>query len=201
MFGSQFTHIHLIAPKRVRKARCKRRHGKEFNFEKADSHDIEQKIDSLKDLAGYVIENTGSIEMLHGKLTTLCKLMVPKQGRKASAAIRARARKGTWLYSQLEVFTFDEFKHFLNRIGNGTNIGNELASLRQPEFENKVRDYSKYVTLKLDDVSSKYSDAFSKWKFSDWDEFPIDAIKTKPGEETSEMERYLLDRRVSKHQY
>ena len=74
MFGSQFIHIHLIAPTKVRKVRCMRRDGKEFNFEKADSHDVERKVGLLKDMAGYVFENTGAIELLHSKLTTLCKL-------------------------------------------------------------------------------------------------------------------------------
>lgn len=125
----------------------------------------------------------------------------PMKAKQAAAKVRKYAKKGTWLYAQLELFTFDEFKHFLNRIGNGTNIGNKLASLRQHELEDMVRDYSKYVTLKLDDLSSKHPDAFSKWKFRDWDDFPIDDIKPKQGEELSEMERYLLDRRESKSQY
>ena len=35
MFGAQFIHIHLIAPKRIRKARCMRREGKEFEVERS----------------------------------------------------------------------------------------------------------------------------------------------------------------------
>jgi len=73
MFGPQFTHIHLIAPKDIRKARCVRREGKSFDFEKADSHDVEQKIDSLRDVAAYVIENAGSFDFFHSKLATVCK--------------------------------------------------------------------------------------------------------------------------------
>lgn len=74
MFGAQFIHIHLIAPKRVRKARCMKREGKEFDFEKADSHEVEQKVGLLKDVAGYVFENAGSMDQFHGKLTSICKL-------------------------------------------------------------------------------------------------------------------------------
>jgi dephospho-CoA kinase len=74
VFGSRFLHIHLIAPKHVREKRSIKRHGREFNFEKADSHEVEQKIGSLKDVAKHVVENTGSVEMLHKKLTALCKM-------------------------------------------------------------------------------------------------------------------------------
>jgi uncharacterized protein YprB with RNaseH-like and TPR domain/predicted nuclease with RNAse H fold/dephospho-CoA kinase len=74
MFGSRFLHIHLIAPKNVRKKRTIKRHGRDFNFEKADSHEVEQKIESLKGIAKHVIENTGSIEALHHKLTSLCRI-------------------------------------------------------------------------------------------------------------------------------
>lgn len=74
MFGSQFTHIHLIAPKNIRKARCIRRHGKGFDFDKADSHTVEQKIVILKDVAGYVLENAGSMDILRSKLNSICKL-------------------------------------------------------------------------------------------------------------------------------
>ena len=66
--------------------------------------------------------------------------LAPKQARKAKARIRTHARKGTWLYSQLDLFTFDEFKQFLNRIGQGTDIGNVLISLSQQAFEEKVQD-------------------------------------------------------------
>lgn len=128
---------------------------------------------------------------------------VQRQVTNAETKVRKYVKKGTWLYAQLELFTFDEFKHFLNRIGDGENIGDKLASLRQHAFESKVRDYSRYVTLKLDDILIKYPDEFSRWNFGDWDDFPIDEIKTKhnKGEEQSEIERYLLDRRESKSQY
>lgn len=74
MFGPRFVHIHLIAPKAVRRARVARRHGKSFDFEKADSHEVEKKSNLLSDVATYVIENIGSIEMLHTKLVTLRKI-------------------------------------------------------------------------------------------------------------------------------
>ena len=74
MFGSRFFHIHLIAPKTLRKKRVANRDGSSFDFDKADSHEVEQKIGLLEDLATYVVENTGSIEMLRNKVKSLCKV-------------------------------------------------------------------------------------------------------------------------------
>jgi hypothetical protein len=127
--------------------------------------------------------------------------LATKQGRKAEAVIRMHARKGTWLYSQLELFTFDEFKQFLSRIGKGTNIGNVLASLSRQAFEEKVRDYSEYVTLRLKDALPKSPKTLSKNQLANWDEYPIPDSDTEPKEEKSEMVKYLLDRQVSKKQY
>lgn len=114
------------------------------------------------------------------------------QERKAREVILGHAKKDPWLYSQLELFTFADFKEFLKLRGTAKNIGDELKQLGELGFKREVRDYSKYVTLRMSDLPRKF-----RTKLPDWSDLKLkeqkEALKYPIG-------KYLRDRKESKSQ-
>ena len=67
----------------------------------------------------------------------------------AGEMIRKYLKKAPELQDQVALFTFGEYRAFLNTIGKPEVIGKAIANLSAREFQKQVRDYSQYVTLKL----------------------------------------------------
>jgi uncharacterized protein YprB with RNaseH-like and TPR domain/predicted nuclease with RNAse H fold/dephospho-CoA kinase len=68
IFGAQFLHIHLVAPKAVRRKRFLEREGRLVDFEAQDQHAVEQQTSRLYELARDVVDNQGDLEELFRKL-------------------------------------------------------------------------------------------------------------------------------------
>jgi uncharacterized protein YprB with RNaseH-like and TPR domain/predicted nuclease with RNAse H fold/dephospho-CoA kinase len=67
-FGSQFIHIHIDAPKKLRLERYVAKKGSAEEFMNADRHNVESEINLLKSLAHVVITNDGSVGCLELQL-------------------------------------------------------------------------------------------------------------------------------------
>ncbi len=124
------------------------------------------------------------------------------QTTKAGGKIRTFLKDTPELRDQLALFTFGEYKAFLNTIGKPETIGKAIADLGSKRFKEQLRDYSQYVMLKLSDLEALRSLDIVKWK--DLAELrrkkPI--VKKLPKEiRSSEVVRYLADWQQSKEQY
>lgn len=116
-----------------------------------------------------------------------------EQEEKAKAAIRKYAKKDSWIFSQLELLTFAEFKKFLRSCGSGNNIGEKLSGMGQRSFKIAVQEYAKDVTLRMDQLPAELQKLCPEW-----DKIPSNKLNKLP---KTEMVKYLLDRKDSKKQY
>ena len=120
------------------------------------------------------------------------ELLAPQED-KAKKVILDYTKTATWLHSQLELFTFADFKEFLKLCGTGKDIGDKLQNLKKSKFKRMVQDYSKHVTLRMDDLPLKF-----RKEIPDWDDL-------NPKERKESLKHpiggYLRDRKESKSQY
>jgi len=119
-----------------------------------------------------------------------------QQEKKASDRLLEYARSDAWIKSQLDLFTFADFKEFLNSCGDGQNIGDKLIDLGQSGFRSKVEQYSEYVNLRIKDIPERFAGTVPPWR----------AIQDLPEEEQkkilkTEVGKYVRDYSQSKRQY
>jgi hypothetical protein len=101
----------------------------------------------------------------------------------------------------LGLFTFGEYKAFLNSIGKPEKIGDAIVAVGATKFRKQLEDYSEYVTLKLDDLEPLRTVA--KWKdLADLrkKKFTLDLLKDK-GVRITDIIRYFNDWQQSKDQW
>lgn len=101
----------------------------------------------------------------------------------------------------MALFTFGDYKAFLNTLGKPEVIGDVMASLGARGFREKLKSYSRYVGLKMDELEplkrqfkAKNLDQLRK------KEFTLDELKTK-GMRIDSVVRYLCDWQQSNEQY
>jgi SpoVK/Ycf46/Vps4 family AAA+-type ATPase len=125
-----------------------------------------------------------------------------EQTLKASKKFREFLKGKRALQDQLALFTFGEYKTFLNSIGKGEPIGDAAAKLGAKRFKEKLEDYSQYVTLKLSEAVPLRSLDIVTWKnLGDLRKKRL-VLKKLPKElRSSDMIRYLVDWQQSKEQY
>jgi hypothetical protein len=105
------------------------------------------------------------------------------------------------LQDQLALFTFGDYKAFLNTIGNPEVIGDALAALDSSKFKKRLKDYSQYVTLKLAELEPLRT--MEKWKdLADLrkKKFTLEKLKSEKIA-ISDVVRYFCDWQHSKEQY
>jgi uncharacterized protein YprB with RNaseH-like and TPR domain/predicted nuclease with RNAse H fold/dephospho-CoA kinase len=62
VFGSQFLHIHVVAPRSVRRRRFAKREGGVALFDRQEQHMVESQFESMETLARDIVANQGSVE-------------------------------------------------------------------------------------------------------------------------------------------
>lgn len=120
---------------------------------------------------------------------------------RASTLIKKYLKNQPSLREQLHLYTFGEFQAFLRSIGDGDSIGDKIGAMGAADFRKHLTEYSKFVALKLSDLSS-LSKIGVKWKsLSDLDKknFTLRQLEEKRLQPTPVV-RYLCDRRESKMQ-
>jgi uncharacterized protein YprB with RNaseH-like and TPR domain/predicted nuclease with RNAse H fold/dephospho-CoA kinase len=68
VFGAQLLHLHIVAPRSVRKKRFLKREGQKSEFDLQDLHAVEQQTSRLAELARDVVDNQGSLRGFLEKL-------------------------------------------------------------------------------------------------------------------------------------
>jgi len=68
VFGAQFLHLHVVAPKPIRRKRFLKREGAKAKFESQDLHAVEQQTSRLAEVARDVVDNQGSLAEFSDKL-------------------------------------------------------------------------------------------------------------------------------------
>lgn len=68
IFASQFIHIHVVAPRSLRKERFEGREGVTSNFEIQDSHAVESNMSLMESLAREIVANRESVSTYHAAL-------------------------------------------------------------------------------------------------------------------------------------
>src|SRR5579863_246454 len=123
------------------------------------------------------------------------------QTKKAGALIKTYLKAVPELHDQLSLFTFGDYKAFLNTIGKSKVIGDAIAELGPDKFREQLKDYSQYVGLKMADldllkalVEAKNLAQLRRKKFT------IELLKTKKVP-IYDVVRYLCDWQQSKEQY
>jgi ATPase family associated with various cellular activities (AAA) len=125
-----------------------------------------------------------------------------EQTARAGDKLRAFLKGSSALQDQLALFTFGEYKAFLNTIGKATTVGDAAAELGATRFKEQLRDYSQYVMLKLSDADALRSLDVVKWKrLADLRKKKLDLKKLPKESRSSDLIRYLVDWQQSKEQY
>lgn len=124
-----------------------------------------------------------------------------KQTKKAGRLIEQYLDAVPGLQDQLALFTFGDYKAFLNTLGKPEVIGDAIATLGARKFREKLKSYSRYVGLKMDELEplkqqfkAKNLDQLRK------KEFTLEELKTK-GIRIDSVVRYLCDWQQSNEQY
>jgi hypothetical protein len=133
---------------------------------------------------------------LEEKLAHLPRFFKPaklKDSQEVKLLIEEYANNNALLKDQLRLFTFAEFRSFLKRIGNASNLAAQLKVLGSDGFRQKAADFGKYVTLSMNDLP----EGLEK-KIWDWDEFPLEK---KDEALEKEIARYFRDWKISRAQY
>ncbi len=108
------------------------------------------------------------------------------------------------LIKRLTFYTFDEFKRFMKELNKGQGLLEELKSIGQEGFAKEVQAYSKFVILRLEDLTpleEKLDRPISTMSLDDLDQIPIDNLTELDEKARSHpIVRYLLDRHESKLQ-
>lgn len=76
------------------------------------------------------------------------------QAIKAGSMIKRYLNKKPELRDQLTLYTFGEFKAFLRQFGGKASIGNHVEQVQASEFQRLLRNNSRYVSLRLSDLTS-----------------------------------------------
>ena len=99
---------------------------------------------------------------------------------------------------RIELFTFGEFKSFLMGIGDTAKIGDKLKNLGKTDFRKLLRDYSANITL---DYGKLRKLGWPAKVVRSLANFEKHSVKLDEQAKTTELARYLRDRRESKRQY
>jgi hypothetical protein len=120
---------------------------------------------------------------------------------KAGALVQQFLKRAPKLREQLQLYTFGEFRAFVKSIGGEHEIGDKVEALGGAEFRKRLTEYSKFVSLKLSDLSPLRKLGVNWTRLTDLDEkeFTLKQLEKKNLEPTPII-RYLCDRRESKIQ-
>ena len=124
-----------------------------------------------------------------------------KQTKKAGRLIEQYLNAVPDLQDQLALFTFGDYKAFLNTLGKPDVIGDAIATLGAREFREKLKSYSRYVGLKVDELEplKREFKAKSLGQLRK-KEFTLEELKMK-GIRIDGAVRYLCDWQQSNEQY
>jgi hypothetical protein len=124
-----------------------------------------------------------------------------KQTTKAGRLIKRYLKAAPDLQDQLSLFTFGDYKTFLNTLGGPDVIGEAIAELGTREFRDKLRDYSQYVGLKISDLEPlKQREKAKNLAQLRKKKFTIEELKTEKMR-IYNVVRYFCDWQQSKEQY
>ena len=128
--------------------------------------------------------------------------MSTKETKKAGLKILKYADKDNWVRQQLELYTFGEFKSFITRIDTKSRIGTTLTNNGSKWFSDHVREDSKSVSLKFDQLEHILVDQKSKTLAElDTKEFDQKTLKASGSTDISiPAIKYILDRKQSRRQ-
>jgi len=128
--------------------------------------------------------------------------------KKAGAAIKKYIKDVPEMQDQLALYTFGEYKAFLRTIADAeqvdeavSKLDDALSRLDPSEFQERVNDYSQYVTLKLAELEPLRK--LVKWKKISGlkkKKFTLKDVE-KENIPISPIIRYFCDRQESKEQY
>lgn len=120
---------------------------------------------------------------------------------KAAALVKKFLRGQVKLREQLHLYTFGEFRAFLKSIGGEHEIGDKVEALGAAVFRKRLTEYSKFVSLKLSDLSPLRKIGVNWIKLPELDkkEFTLKQLEQKNLQPTP-IVRYFCDRRESKIQ-
>ena len=125
--------------------------------------------------------------------------------RDAGKHISEYAATNFWLSDQLSLYTYDEFLSFITGIDDAKSIGKAVKNLGKGGFTKQVREDSKTVTLKLDDLTKlKKCPRLRRWKrLRDLDAiaFTEDELKRFGIDIKIPAIKYVLDRKQTRRQY
>jgi SpoVK/Ycf46/Vps4 family AAA+-type ATPase len=129
-----------------------------------------------------------------------------EETKKAGKLILERAAGNAWLADQLTLYTFGEFKSFISAIGGVEDIGTAVEALNEDGFLSAVKEHSKSVSLKLNDLDVLKKNPklpkLSKWKrLRDLDrlDFGENDLREKADSKIPVI-KYVLDRKQSRRQ-
>ena len=111
----------------------------------------------------------------------------------ARRALRDFVGNDIALRDQLALFTYAEFRGFLNRIDEAGKLGDALQTLGPTGFKSLVVQHTDYAMLKLHDLPEGVVRAIC-----DWTDIPP---SKRSGALSHEIGRYLRDRSDSRRQY
>jgi len=122
----------------------------------------------------------------------------------AGELILEYAKSDLWLEQQLNLYTYGEFLSFISEIAPADTIGSTIKELGRDEFLKKVRESSKSVALKWDNLAQlRIVPKLSKWKkLQDLDRIEFnDADLTNPKVDPKvPVIKYILDRKQTRRQ-
>jgi SpoVK/Ycf46/Vps4 family AAA+-type ATPase len=115
----------------------------------------------------------------------------------AKKRIREYLKNSPTHSDMLELFTFGDFKSFLKRIGDADDIGQKIQDLKKPGFLKAVKDSSKTIGLRYEDLQ------LLPKKVRPHTLKEIDKLKPSilAKLKKTELGRYFRDRRESKRQF
>ncbi len=120
---------------------------------------------------------------------------------KAGQLIKEYLKDDGQLEEQLGLYTFGEFRSFLKTIGDESEIDGKLQALGLSGFRDALTKYSRYVTLKLDDLQPLLK-KFNRKSFAEVASETFTLSELQDGGITlSPIIRYLCDQKESKEQH
>jgi hypothetical protein len=119
----------------------------------------------------------------------------------ARKLMRNYAKRNPKTHAQLELYTFGEFSSFVKSLQNGTKIGARLAGMTPDEFADRVERDSRYVGLRLQDLSPLAKLGCACDTYKDILELSLDRRVVEENDiKVTPIIRYLLDRQDSRRQ-
>ena len=127
-----------------------------------------------------------------------------KETKSGGASLLAMAEKDQFVYDQLTLYTYGEFKSFLSQLGTADSIESNLTAKKQGELHALVEGDSKTVGMKLQDLQILNQPPYGgAWTPGNWTElsqlYRADFQKIEVKKPTPAL-KYILERQRSKFQ-